>query len=119
MSKETFDYDNLVSSKFPIVTDRQTLAEGENLIRGTVLGKRTSGGALAIVDSNSSDGTENPYAVLAEDVDASLAENLSALIYLSGQFNEDKLVFSTGDTIADFKDAMRDKSLFVSGSLQS
>lgn len=112
---ETNSFDNLIAGDFPVVTGRGTLVSGQVLSRGALLGKITATGAtkgkLKQCDSASSDGSQNPYAILMEDADAST--NAYVDIYLSGEFNEDMIGLATGDLISDFADALRDLSIFV------
>ncbi len=91
-----------------LVTNEGTILSGQGvLVRGTVLGRQTSGGKLVIVDSDGTDdGRRAPYAVLAEDVDATSADK-KVVVYMTGEFNEDALVFGTGDTKETHRAALR------------
>jgi hypothetical protein len=66
-------------------------------------------------DKAATDGSSEPYSVLAEDTDASSADKVGAS-YISGEFNERSLVFATGNDIEDFRDKMRDVGMFTKGS---
>lgn len=111
MSEFTTTQDNLFAGDFPVATDAGVIVSGSGaLVRGTVLGKVTASGKLAIVDATKSDGTETPYAVLAEGVDATSADK-NAPIYLTGQFNPGALTVGSG-TVASYATAMRKVSLF-------
>lgn len=94
------------------VTRDETIVSGQNLTRGTVLGKITASGKLAIVDDAQADGTEAPYAVLAEDTDASGGDKV-APVYMAGEFNEAALTFGGDDTAADHRDALRDLGIHL------
>ncbi len=113
---ETNSYDGLIAGDFPIVTDRQTLVTGENLTRGALLGKITDTGAdngkLKQCATTNTDGSETPYAILSIDTDASAADVVTD-IYLTGQFASHKIGLASGDTVADFKDTLRDKSIYI------
>lgn len=113
---ETNTYDNLLSGEMKIATDRETILSGQNLSRGDLLGKITDTGAsqgkLKLCASSASDGSQTPYAILVDDCDASSADTV-ADVYKSGQFNEDAIGLATGDTIDEFKDALRDVGIFV------
>jgi hypothetical protein len=114
----TYTPDNLIAGGFPLTTGGVTVASGQNLTRGSVLGLKTADEQGVLVDSAATDGTENPYCILAEDVDASEAE-VEAPVYLSGEFNEDALVFGGSDTIADHRAALRDLSLFTATNVSA
>lgn len=56
------------------------------------------------------DGSNKVYGVLAEDVDATAAD-AEAVVYLTGEFNEDALTFGTGLTKANTKEEARAKNI--------
>jgi len=114
---ETYSYDNLVAGDFPRVTDYGTLVTPENVTRGALLGKITASGKYALSLSASSDGSEVPVAIAAEDADASLAD-VPVTLYLSGEFSQDHVVFGTGHTAASTKDALRALGIYLKDTLQ-
>ena len=69
-------------------------------------------GKLAPVDKDAEDGSENPYAVLAEDVDATSADAVAPL-YLSGHFNAAALSFADGTVAADVADKARELGIYI------
>lgn len=108
----TFTYPNLLAGEFPRVETKVTVLSGESLVAGTVLGRVTASGKMVAVDDSLGDGAENPYAILAEDVDASAADT-EGMAYLSGHFNEDALTFGDDDTADDHRDALRTLGIFL------
>ena len=103
----------LVIDDFDLQTEAVTLVSGAGaLVKGTVLGRITTGGKFKTVNTANSDGSEAPYAVLAEDADATSADTL-ATVYLTGSFNQAALTFGGTDTYATHKVAMRKLCLFV------
>jgi hypothetical protein len=56
-----------------------TVAAGQNLVIGTVLGRKTADGKLHTLDPAASDGTEVAAAVLATDTDATLIDRDDAI----------------------------------------
>ena len=109
----TATQDSLFGGNFPVETLEATVLSGQNVTRGTVLGKITASGKLVIVNSaGTDDGRRAPYAVLADDCDASGGDK-TALVYLTGSFNEDKLVFGGTDTISTHRDALRNLGIFA------
>lgn len=96
----------------PQVSDGAVIASGQNLARGAVLGKVTADGKLKLVDKAAVDGSEKVYAILAEDVDASLADK-AAPIFLTGEFNENALTVAEGTTVADIKISARAVGIFI------
>lgn len=57
-----------------------TVAAGQNLRLGAVVGRATLSGKLKALDPAASDGTENPVGILLGNVDASLIDMDSALL---------------------------------------
>lgn len=105
--------DNLVVGSLPTITNKETIVSGQDVSRGCVLGKITSGGKLTACDHTAQDGSATPYAVLVEDCDASLADKTNIAVYVLGCFNSDKLSFGGSSTISDLKAAMRLVGLYV------
>ena len=62
--------------------------------------------------ARSSRGSETPDAILAETVDAS-AEDKQAVVYFSGEFNENALQLGTGHTVESIRAGLRSKSIFL------
>ena len=115
---EIYTPDNLFAGNVaPVVADIATIVSGAGILtRGTVLGLVTLSGKLTIVDSSKSDGTQLPYAVLAENVDATSADK-DCGVYLTGEFNNDKLVFGGTDTAATHKVNARKIGIFFKNTL--
>lgn len=109
---ETFAYQNLIGGDFPRVTAAVTLKSGTSYKAGAVLGIITTGGKAVLVDSSKSDGSQTPYGVLTEDVDATSADKVSS-VYLSGEFVDAALSFGGTDTAATHKAALRDLNIYV------
>lgn len=95
--------DNLFGATqiMPVVADKLSIPSGK-LTRGSIV---TSAGALC-----GTSGT--PYAVLAEDVDAS-AGAVEAPVYLTGEFNASALTVASGATVAGLKTACRNIGIFI------
>jgi len=108
---ESFTYDNLiVRADF---TEAGTLEAGQNLTVGAVLGKVTATGKLKLNATEDaagnaiSDGSENPYAILIGDCDASAGDK-SCSILKAGVVNENSLYVGLGQTVEATKEPMRD-----------
>lgn len=104
--------DNLFAGSAEVVTDAVTLKSGTSYTRGTVLGVVTASGLAVAVDSSLADGSQTPYAILAEDVDASAADAPGA-IYLTGEFNENALAFGGTDTADTHRKKLREIGIFL------
>lgn len=93
-----------------VVIDSATITGGD-FSRGTVLGMISASGKLTVVDSTKTDGSENPYAILCDDVVASVSDVVSP-VYLTGEFNSAALVFGGDDTHETHKAEARKIGLF-------
>lgn len=95
-----------------IVSEGITLKSGQAYLKGTVLGLIESEGKATIVDSSQTDGTERPYGILADNVDAT-EEDKVAVVYLTGEFNENALIFGGTDTAETHKTTLREMGIFL------
>lgn len=116
---EIYTPDNLFAGHvMPKVTDEGIIAAGQNLPRGAVLGMVTATGKLKLVDKEASDGSQNVYAILAEDINATDADK-TAPIYLTGEFNENALTLAAGTTVADIKTSARIVGIFIKSMVKA
>ncbi|UHA74470.1 head decoration protein [Paenibacillus sp. 481] len=112
IQKNELQYKQLVVGEYPIVEDGITLKMGRAYKRGSVLGIITLENKATLVDSIKTDGSQTAVAILADDVDATLADKV-ALIYLTGEFNRDELLFGGTDTADKHKQALRNIGIFI------
>lgn len=111
----------MVASDHPIVSEGVTVAAGQVLKRGSVLGKLTSNGHYVLshaVDEADppvaiADGSQVPDRVLAEDVDASAGAKSGVITYKTGQFLASNLSFGRGHTAASTRDVLRGKGIHI------
>ena len=103
---------NLIAGEFPRISRVVTIAQGEKLLTGAVLGEITVNNKYKLCTSNASDGSEIPEAILAEDVDSTL-EDKQAAVYFSGEFNQLALQLGKGVTVESIKNTLRDKTIFL------
>jgi hypothetical protein len=100
---------DLLKYEAPNLYSRQTgtLAAGQNLALGTVLGKRSADDALQAFDPAATDGSEVAVAVLAFDCDASLIDRDDA-VYIARQaiVARDAVIWPSGITAAQRASAL-------------
>lgn len=119
----TFTPDNLVDIGHPARTDIYKIAKGSgDLKRGQVLGLVTSTpsgegekatvGTLKPCDSSNEDGSQTPFAVLAEDMENNATADATAPVYIEGTFNSKALIFGGTDTVATHKAAAKNANLY-------
>lgn len=95
-----------------------TLITGQNLQRGTVLGRITASGKYTAATSAASDGSQNATAILAEDTDATSADH-NTDAYFEGTFVEGALILGAGLTIGPVRDALRLVGIYTDISIPS
>lgn len=116
---ETFTPDNLIAQGNPGTVDEPiTLESGQNLTRGTLLGKITASGKYKISATGAGDGSETPSAILTSDTDASAGDKKTSA-YVAGVFNQNALTFGSGHTASSVKDGLRDLGIFLKDSVQN
>ena len=103
--------DNLFAGEYPRSSALVNVTGG-NYKKGTILGKVTADGKFTISTKAATNGSQIPYAILAEAVDSS-SEDKQAVIYLTGEFNSAALIVGTGHTLSDITDELRVKSIFI------
>lgn len=109
----SFEPKEIIASDYPLVTRHVTIASGQKLERGAVLGKVTASGNYVLSVAEADDGSENPVAILAtEEVDASEGAK-GAGVYVTGQFNPDALTFGEGHTADSTREALRDLGIHI------
>jgi hypothetical protein len=108
----SFSPDRLIAGDTPIVTRAVTLVSGQNLTRGAVLGKITTGGKYTLSLSASSDGSQTPDLILAEDCNASGGDKV-ALAYVTGEFNQSALTIGTAHTADSIREGLRVKGIHL------
>ncbi|SMF88167.1 Bacteriophage lambda head decoration protein D [Paenibacillus uliginis N3/975] len=90
--------------------------------RGTVLGRVSqlpesdlyAGTPIVVpVNSANTDGSENPYCILADTIVDATTGEARAAAYLDGEFNRDALKFGGTDKVAQHEVAMRNVGLIT------
>ncbi|MBP1924600.1 hypothetical protein J2Z76_000453 [Sedimentibacter acidaminivorans] len=104
----TFNYDKLFAGDAEVVIE--SAMAGATMVRGTVVGKITASGKIKAVDSAAVDGSKDPYGILADDV---AADGDPAVLYLTGEFNEDAITFGGTDTADTHRLALRNIGIFL------
>lgn len=102
--------DNLHAGDFPIRGKKVTLVAG-TYKRGHLLGRITASGKYNVSLSAASDGSQTPNAVCAEDL--VLAADGDAVIYISGDFNQNAMTFGTGHTADSVREGLRDLNIYL------
>jgi Bacteriophage lambda head decoration protein D len=112
----TLTRDNLVGGYNDLITRQITLISGQNLKRGTLLGKITASGKYTLSLSASADGSQTPSVILLEDTDASGGDKVTVGAF-AGTFDENGVIFGTGHTAASTREALRDVGILLQSSI--
>jgi hypothetical protein len=112
----TYTPDGLLAADRETVSRQITLVSGQNLKRGALLGKITSGGKYTLSLSASSDGSQTPAVILAEDCDASAGDKVT-VAYFAATVDENAMIYGTGQTAANTREALRDVGIYLQSSL--
>lgn len=78
--------------------NQETVAAGQNLGIGTVVGKNTDDGKLYALNPSASDGTQNAFGVLIQDVDATLIDKTGIVIARHAVLADKAIVWPAGIT---------------------
>ncbi len=108
---ETFDPDNLLAGG-EARAEEIILTDGEVVTRGMVLGRITATGLYLESLNAATDGSEVARAIAAVDF-SPVGSDLPTLAYLEGSFNEDRVIFGTGQTIANTKADLQDVNIYL------
>jgi hypothetical protein len=104
--------DNLLAGEYPRIERLVTIAAGADLAKGAVLGRITASGKFKLSASASSDGSQTPDAILAEKANAAGAD-VQAVVYFSGEFNENALTLGVGHTLDAVRLTLKAKSIYL------
>jgi|SRR5690606_28865231 len=99
--------DRLIAGEFPRIEEKVAVVKGAALKRGSLLGRVTATGAYTLSEAEGDDGSEDPVAILAQDI---TAEDEEALVYRTGEFNEAAVIYGDGheaDSVRDELAAMQ------------
>lgn len=105
---------NLIAGEFPRVSEYVTVTGTGMLEEGAVLGELADGRYQFSV-LTATDGSQIPDAILAEPVDLAMGD-LSARVYVTGEFNREAITFGGGHTLQTVKRTLRQRSIFLRGN---
>lgn len=101
----------LIAGDLQRVTAAVTLLAGAKYPEGSVLGKITASGKCTLVNPAASDGSQDIFGILSENVDATAGDRES-IAFLTGEFALQRLAAAAGVVVADLLAAAREKGIF-------
>lgn len=106
-------YQELIANNSSLLFARKaTLAAGQNLKRGALLGRITASGKLVLSQAAASDGSQTPVGVLVHDTDATAAD-VETLHYVRGDFNSAGMTIGAGHTLDSIASGLADLGIFI------
>lgn len=117
---DTKTYDDLIIPGSRPLTWDETIASGQTLVRGTILGKVTSGGQLKACDQDAGDGSETARFVLPEAVDTTSGAKTRP-VYVRGEFNKNHctLLNPSNTDIDTARDELRAVGIYLLDSVEN
>lgn len=117
---DTFIPDQLLSGPLQVVSDTITVLTASTALykRGTVLGVVTASGKYTLSVATATDGSQVPKAILADDVNATVADVLAG-VYLMAEVNQNRITFDPSWTLSTLKTALRPFGIFLRDSVQA
>jgi hypothetical protein len=109
---ESFDEVELLDPTVQMVDQSVTIANGQNLVRGSVLGRITASGKYVLSVAAANDGSQVPRAVMLHDL-VTTADTVTG-VAVGGAFIAPALVLGAGHTIATVRAAFEDTGRYVS-----
>ena len=109
-SSDTYTPDRLIAGPMSLASRKVTLISGQNVVRGAVLGKITASGKYNLSLSAAADGSQTPYAIAAQDCNAS-GGDVECLVYERGDFNANALTLGAAHTVASITPGLRAKGI--------
>lgn len=89
---ESYTPVDLFTGDQDIITVPVTVVSGQNLAALTVVGKNSTTGKIAVCNLGANDGTQTPYGILINAIDASGGDK-AGQVYTGGCFNPDALTW--------------------------
>lgn len=111
-TEHRYDPTQMYASDYPLLAEGETIASGEDLPQGAIVGRITANGKWALCLDASTDGSEVARGIMPVAVDAS-AGDVIAPIWKSGHFNSEALTFGTGKTLANVRSDFDGTPLFL------
>ena len=104
--------DELVANNHHLLfPEKATLVAGQNLQRGALLGRITASGKLTLSTSAAGDGSQTPVGILVHDRNATA--DAEVLIYVRGDFNQDRVIYGAGHTPDSVRAGLADRGIFL------
>jgi hypothetical protein len=108
---EDFNEDELLDPTVPMIDQPATIANGQNLVRGSVIGRITASKKWVLSVAAANDGSQVPRAVMLHDL-VTTADTVTG-VAVGGSFIASSLVLGAGHTIETVRAAFEDTGRYV------
>jgi Bacteriophage lambda head decoration protein D len=106
--------DQLIAGNLHLVTKGiGTITGSAAFLRGTVMGLITASGYYTISKTSAADGSQTPVAILADNIDATSANQTNIGLYLMGEFNDHAIIFDPSWTLTTLYPALQAQHIFL------
>lgn len=114
---ESTSYDNLIVAlqKRP-VTVAGVIKAGESFSRGALLGRLTATDQWQIIDEDNASSC-NDFGIATEAIDTTAGATAVTDVFVEGEFNENAVIFSYSDSIADWSDTLQSHGIYLRKSI--
>lgn len=112
MIQETFVYENIFAGNvMPVVIETGTVAEKQEIQQFAIVELDANG--FVVAPAGEEIDVNKAYAIAAEAVTTKAEETKKIVLYMTGEFNENKIVAPEGKTVSDYKVALRKLGIFL------
>ncbi len=118
-TQENFSPDTLIADPRLVVTEGVTIAAGQTLSRGAVLGQITASGDYVLSISTAADGSQTPVAILADAVNSTAGAVSNVPIYVMGEFDANAVTLGSGITLAAATTDLALKGIFLRSAVKN
>lgn len=112
------EYKNLIAgTEIKPMVKGISLKAGQGILKaGSVLGLTTTDNLGILLDKNATDGSQNPVAILIEDVDTGTESDTDSILsqmFIRGVFNQEALLFTEGTSLSDVEMELRKIDIYT------
>ena len=98
-ASESYSPESFVQGSSPVITDSETIANGQTIEQYAPLGRVTASGELIESKSDAGDGSEVPVAIAAHSIDTTGGASVEP-VFKGGEFNADMVDWDASWTAA-------------------
>lgn len=110
---ESTSYDNLIAgTQQPLVTEPATVRVYESFSRGALLGRLTATEKWQVCDEGDK-ANFSAFGIATEAIDTTAGTEAVTEVFVRGEFSQNAVILSYGDTVADWNDTLEAQGIFL------